>query len=393
MNRTRRSMPSAVSGLAVLLLASAASAQPASRLPAGLAQWKLSAQPILRIGSESDTTMQFLRVSARRMPAGEIAVMNSATAELRIFSPRGAFVRSLSRRGQGPGEFENPSSVYRAGDTLYVVEFAPNATRMSSFTLADGFLKRIPVRAGNVPEGIALRARLSTGDFLVSRGSFKALDPVLNMMKRDTTIFGIVRVAEPPAPVTFIGAFPDNTFFSFPSPAMRGGVGYSLFPLAPMLATGASGDRAWLGDTGTGLLSIFDATGKRVTQAQLPVRPRAFVDAALARARERAVASATSGIQTERWENIYDRKVRPRTAPLFTRLIPAPDGQMAVELYEEEERAVPRSVLVLDRNGKAVAGFVGPANVVIQEIGADYLLGVHFDDEGVEQVVMYSLQR
>jgi hypothetical protein len=66
---------------------------------------------------------------------------------------------------------------------------------------------------------------------------------------------------------------------------------------------------------------------------------------------------------------------------------------MAIELFEEEDRAVQRSVLVLDRDGKAVAGFVVPANVMIRELGADYVLGVHFDADGVEQVVQYRLQR
>lgn len=394
MNRAWRCAAFHFTACAIVGFASVLSAQPASTLPSGLPRWTLSAQPVVRIGSEADTNALFERiVGLTRMPSGEIAVLNAGTSELRIFAPNGRFLRSLSRRGQGPGELENASTLFRGGDTLYAVEFAPNAIRMSTYTLADGFLKRSAVRASNAPRGVSLRGRMSTGEFVVSRGTFKVIEPVANVMTRDTSTFGIVRVAEPPAAVTWLGDFLDNTFLGYPSPSMRGGVGFGQFVLGPLLEVGASSDRAWIGDTGTGAISIFDVAGQRVAQVQIPVRARGFNDAALARARQRALEEATSPILKERWENIYDRKWRPRTAPLFTRFIPAPGGQMAVELFEEEDRAVARSVLVLDRDGKAVAGFVVPANVMIRELGADYVLGVHVDADGVEQVVQYRLQR
>ena len=328
-----------------------------------------------------------------RMASGEIVIANAGTNELRVFTPAGRFLRSLSRRGQGPGELENLGRILRAQDTVLAIELAPGAIRMSSFTLASGFGSRGVVRASNAPQGVSPLARLSTGEFVVARGTFRPVYPVAGALTRDTMTVGLLRVAESPGAVVWLGDFPNNSWLGYPSPSMRNGVGFTRFPLGPSLVVAASGDRVWLGDSESGAITIFDALGQRVGQVQLPIRARPFVDAALARARQGALANAESDDQKARWENVYGERHRPRTAPLFTRFTPTPDGGMAVELFEEEDRAVARSTLVLDRNGKAVAGFFVPPNVVVHEIGADYLLGVHFDPEGVEQVVQYRLQR
>ena len=383
-----------IAAVAAHAAARAANAQPASTLPAGLARWTLAAQPVIRIGSESDTSAQFQRiVGVMRMASGEIVVANAGTSELRVFTPAGRFLRSLSRRGQGPGELENIGRILRAGDTVLAIELAPGAVRMSTFTLASGFGSRLAVRASNAPQGVSPLARLSTGELVVSRGTFRPVFPVAGALTRDTMTVGLLRVAEPPGAVVWFGDFPNNSWLGYSSPSMRNGVGFTRFPLGPSLVVAASGDRAWLGDSESGAITILDAAGRRVGQVQVPVRARPFVDAALARAKQAALADAATDDQKARWENVYGGSHRPRMAPLFTRFTPAPDGGMAIELFEEEDRAVARSTLVLDRNGQAVAGFVVPPNVVVHELGADYLLGVHFDPEGVEQVVQYRLQR
>jgi hypothetical protein len=349
---------------------------------------------VLRIGAEGTPNTEFLRIaSVTRMPSGEIVIGNAETAELRVFSSSGAFVRSLSRRGQGPGELENFGRFFRGGDTLFATEIAPGASRVSIFTLAAGFRTRTVVRAANAPRGPIPLARLSTGEFLVSPAGFRVVEPVAGVMWRDTSRLGILRVAEEPGVMVSLGSFQGMTFLGYASPSMRGGVGLATFTLGPSLVSGVSGDRVWIGDSGTGVITMFDAMGKAAGQTKLPIRPRGFSEAALDRAKARALASADTPNMTARYENLYDRSYRPRTAPLFTRFISGPDGEMVVELFEEEERAVPRSAIVLDRNGTPVAGFVIPASVVVHEIGDDYMLGVHFDDDGIERVVQYRIRR
>ena len=365
----------------------------ASTLPRDLPRWTLSAAPTLRIGDESNPNTQFLRIgSVMRMPAGEILIANRGTSELRLFSTAGTFLRSLSRAGQGPGEIQALGAIYRSRDTLFASEFAPNASRLHVFTVGEGYRTRMPIRPSNAPGGVSLIARLSSGEFLVQSGEWRAVTPVARLVSRDTAILGILRGGVTGS-VQWIDTLPGNTFLGYLSPTLRDGVGYTRFPLGASVVGGASGDRVWIGESESGAITIRDATGGSVGTVQMPVRPRPFVDAALERAKVRALASASNPNMKARSENIYDRAFRPRTAPVFSSFIPVGADQMGVELFEEEETSVPRSLIIFDRSGKPVAGLIIPANVVLHEIGGDYALGVETDGDGVERVVQYRMAR
>lgn len=373
-------------------LSAIAGAQPPTSLPRELHRWTLSAAPVLGIGAEGDPNTEFLRIAAvTRMPSGEVVVGNGNTAELRVFSPNGIFMRSLSRRGQGPGELENFSAIFRGRDTLFAIEFAPGSSRLHVFTLPEGFRNRSPVRASNAPRGATPLARLSSGEFLVTTGGFRVVQPVAGLVTRDTMPLGILRVGEP-GEILWFGEFPNNSWLGYASPSVRGGVGLTRYTLGPSLVTGASADRVWIGDSGTGAITIFNADGKPVAHSRVPLRPRAFSEAALERAKRHSLASASNDDQRARYESLYDKARRPGTAPLFTRFIPSAEGQMAVELFEED-RTVETSLIVFDPDGTPVAGLVVPSNVMLHEIGSDYALGVQIDDDGVERVVQYRLHR
>jgi len=377
----------------VILGAHVGDAQPSTALPADLRRWTLSAAPVLTIGTEGDTNTEFLRIAGvTRMPSGEIVVANGGSAELRVFSPEGRFLRSLSRRGQGPGELTNFSGIIRAHDTLFVTEFAPGATRLHIFTLGEGFRTRSPLRPGNAPKGAMPIAWLSSGEFLVSTGQIRVVNPVAGLVTRDTMALGVLHGGAA-GEVRWIGDFPNNSWLGYASPSLPSGMGFTRFTLGPSLVTGASADRIWIGDAGTGDITIRDAGGRTVAKAGMPVRPRAFSTAALERAKRSALTSASTPDLTARYENLYDRSRRPRTAPVFTRFIAGTDGQMGVELFEEEGPRVPRSIAILDRDGEVVARLTIPANVVVHEIGTDYVLGIQTDDDGVERVVQFRLIR
>ena len=347
---------------------------------------------MLRIGDDTDSNATFLRIKdVIRMPSGDILVPNDGTTELRLFSPRGAFIRSLSRQGQGPGELGNLGGVYRSGDTLFVTEPAPRSPLLHIFTLGEGFRNRSVIRPSNAPKGVSVVGRLSGGELLVMTG-FVIMQPVAGVLARDTMPVGILR-GGPTGTVEWLGNFPNISWLGYPSPALRSGVGMVRYTLGPSLVTGVSQDRVWIGDSGTGEITIRDATGTIVAKADLPVRARAFSEASLERAKQRALAAATRPQDRASHEALYASAHRPRRAPVFTRFIPANDGQMGVELFEEEDRAVSRSVLMLDRNGIPRGQFVCPAGVVLHEIGVDYVLGVETDADDVERVVMYRLTR
>ena len=51
-----------------------------------------------------------------------VFVLDSRAARVVVFSPDGAYLRDIGRRGGGPGEFQRPEAIGRIGDTLWVAD-------------------------------------------------------------------------------------------------------------------------------------------------------------------------------------------------------------------------------------------------------------------------------
>lgn len=105
----------------------------------------------LRIGAlEGGGPEMFGSIAAIAVSSiGDIAVLESQTQEVRIFDRGGDHVRTVGRRGEGPGEFKNAISIhYDGGDRLWVVDLG-NA-RYSVFSPTGELLRSSPRFAGVV---------------------------------------------------------------------------------------------------------------------------------------------------------------------------------------------------------------------------------------------------
>jgi hypothetical protein len=97
---------------------------------------------MLEIGVvEGDTNYQLHAVASTiRLSDGRIVAANAGTAELRMYGADGTFIRSIGRRGGGPGEFRFIARVYPHGtDSLLVFDIAGN--RVSVFDTAGTFAR------------------------------------------------------------------------------------------------------------------------------------------------------------------------------------------------------------------------------------------------------------
>jgi len=76
----------------------------------------------LSIGNDDDTNYQFYRVNGILLDEEEnIYALDSGNCRVQMFDKNGKYLQTMGRKGQGPGEFANPSAFYidREG-TLYV---------------------------------------------------------------------------------------------------------------------------------------------------------------------------------------------------------------------------------------------------------------------------------
>ncbi|MBC7895111.1 MAG: 6-bladed beta-propeller [Cytophagaceae bacterium] len=97
------------------------------------AQWSTEKKPLLSIGgAEGIGPTEFTGVQgAMRASNGLVAVADGGANELRVFDARGAFVRTIGRKGSGPGEFDRLITFVRSGDTMFVVD---NSARLNVYT-------------------------------------------------------------------------------------------------------------------------------------------------------------------------------------------------------------------------------------------------------------------
>ena len=64
---------------------------------------------------------------------GRIYVLDTGNSRVQVFDSKGEFLRSIGRKGQGPGEFMHPSVMALRGGRLFVGDF--NTARVSVWTL------------------------------------------------------------------------------------------------------------------------------------------------------------------------------------------------------------------------------------------------------------------
>ncbi|MCL4864871.1 MAG: hypothetical protein KJZ47_03185, partial [Gemmatimonadales bacterium] len=84
--------------------------------------------------------------------------------------------------------------------------------------------------------------------------------------------------------------------------------------------------------------------------------------------------------------------VLPAILPVLDGIMAGHGGEVWVRLFQLE--AGPTSeYLVVDRAGQAVATIAVPTDLTIHQVGADFVLGVRRDADGVETVVEYRLDR
>ena len=114
-------------------------------------EWRT--EEAVRIGHVEDSALGVSSIGAVRVhPSGRIYVLETDARQVRIFSADGRLVRTTGRRGQGPGEFENPSGMGFLGDTVWVTD-----TRRMTLLSADGDLlttsstPRLRVPVGDPP--------------------------------------------------------------------------------------------------------------------------------------------------------------------------------------------------------------------------------------------------
>jgi hypothetical protein len=358
-----------------------------TELGAQLPEWRVEADPAVVIGPGAGSHGEFAFIlAAARLADGSVAVVSRGTHDIRVFDGRGRHLRTYGRRGAGPGEYDQPSYVGRAGDTLFIHDFSHR--RVSAVHAATG-----AVQTRMMPPGgdATIYPVVRLGD-----GTLLAMPlPPTGLRRRDGTERGeialITIAADASQARSELGTFPWITTLAINPENQERARSVGFYDFGPSLHYTRSRDLIVVGDGAEPRLQYLTARGQRAGEATLPLERRAFDRKVVAAARDKLLAISPEQMRQSVQER-HEPRYLPEVQPYFRELFAGPDGEVWVERFRVDRFAAAEFV-VIGADRKSVARIALPPGLKPLEVGRDYVLGVATDEDGVEIVVLHRYAR
>lgn len=351
--------------------------------------WTLSDAPLLDIGGDDSGPPLYGVTGAKRLSDGRIVVASAGTKELQMYSPDGKLLSRVGRAGEGPGEFQTPVWVGAlSGDSIAAWDVG--LSRLSIFTPAGEFVRTVTPRGalGVFPMVVGV---LDDRRFVLLTGSgTEGLDLSGKAVQRDSVTILVLRRDGEISDT--IGRFPGTEQVALGSP--REGFLMRPLPFGKSTVAAVQGGIVFVGtgdryevsgyEPGMGLLALIraDRDPIPVTEADIEGYRRELVtiggegDAQAKRQQERLLAAAPY----------------PKTMPALTTIVPDPEGNLWVQDPPKPGQDND-TWTVFSPDGQARGTVRLPHRLTVQQIGADWVLGIRRDDDDVEHVQLYELRK
>lgn len=361
-----------------------------AQLQGNVPTWSLSATPSVTIADDGTPATQFVRVmGVMRLSTGHIAVINRGTNDVRIFDARGKYVATFGRTGEGPGEFRRIELAGRSGDTAYFYDSGVQRTTTVLLGARPELLGTTLITATGNRGSFSISGRLSDGRWVATTNVSPTFDgpPGVHRLPGSTGI--IARSGD--GAVNWLGDFKSAAIFVHNPTGdfKQASTGPIAFP--PWLRSATSGGQIWIGDSGTDSLVVVRARDNSRFTVKVPFTrrapTRALIDAY--RSEETGGKAPVVGSFTEAK---FSAKYLPELLPSFESLTPGPQGEVWIQEYVGN-RQQPAQYVALDANGRPRGRMRVPAGSRLREVGPDYVIVVHEDNDGVESIRVHAFQR
>jgi len=353
--------------------------------------WEVDSVPDLVLGTSSDPAEQFFRIGGMKgLSEGGVVVVDGSSRELRFFNSFGLLQNRVGRKGEGPGEFDDPVLV--------------PTVESDSLLIWDTGLKRFQVFSndGQDHRTVLLRERWPAG----GRSPVGAVDHQHMLVRKHQAVWFA------PASEQTTGAKEDQVdyFWYDPTagietsivsvPVMRNFIYVrngrppvmDLIPFAADPSSAVTLDGVLLAHGPDPEVHKFDLEGRlrlifRVEELSRPVTPE-MIEAHI----DRRLSAAQSASSRDFLRELFSQMPIPDTLPAFQSLQVDEVGWLWAELYARDPNS-PKQWMIFDPEGRAHGTIETPGGLDVQSIGEDFILGVWLDEFGVEQVRRHSLRR
>lgn len=359
--------------------------------PGQAPSWALTASPLVTIGEDGSPETEFLRIrGVVRLPSGQIVVANAGTSELRVFDRAGRYLATAGRNGEGPGEFRYPELVGRSGDTL--LAWDGRLRRVSRFlaTPIPKYLSALSVTATSDRDRPYVTGRLPTGEWVMSTSYSPTFDMPAGAHRYATS----VGWAAPHGGgrIEWFGSFDGYALFVHNPKGDLRTASVGFVAISPTTVSTVSGNRVWVLDTDSDSLLAFALGAAQPAVFRLNVQRQPIPDALVRTSLENRLVTRKDDRSRAFTRAAHSREVLPRRLPVAEDLVAGVDGEVWLQEFAGVDH-LPTAYLVVSAAGKIVARVQVPAGFRVREVGRDYLLGGHKDEDGVETVRMYGLRR
>lgn len=349
--------------------------------------WSLGAEPRLRIGQiEGDPAHLFSEiVGVVGMDDGTILVGDFGSQEIRLFDGEGGHLKTVGRKGAGPGEFTGISAMGPGPNGLaWIYDFS---LRRLTWLDSRGQVVRLTTLApeppmlqpvGPLPDGtFVFRELWAAAAVAEARDAGFRRDPI-----------AYVRFDSAGVLVDTLGVFPGREVFL----SQEEGRGVMGTPLFGRTSSGA----IWRGGVAVGSQVTFEIElrgpeGGLRRMVRLPDRdlrlPPAEVEAYI----DLRVGMAEEG-ERARVRREMEAMPVPDSHPAYGELRGDLLGNLWVSAFAPFPK-IPGSWSVLDPEGRWLGEVSMPEGFYPRDFGPDWVLGTETDEMDVTYVVLYPLSR
>lgn len=353
-----------------------------------VSQWRLRTEPAVRIGVvEGDSVYQLFNArSAYRRPDGSLVVANSGSREIRFYDGTGRHLRSVGRRGQGPGEYgylrwarpyRGDSMVSLDGTTTRITVSDAQGRYARSFTPEAPGERPIAYVVGIFPDG----------SFLAQYGERAATSQDSTRVERPAISYGLWT--------------PDGAFvrevraFSGEDQFIRAdgrSVSVAPLPFGRQTTVAVFGDHVLVAENSAPEISLFDQDGRLVRIVRAPWARPPLSDRDAQAHRQEQLAS----IEPTPFADLQRASIRatpyPELLPFYGEVVVDADRNIWVQGPPTPGRNTDRW-LVFSEAGTYAGWIAIPRSLRVTQIDSDAIVGIATDDLGVQYVEVYPIER
>jgi len=328
-------------------------------------------RPLLSIGVVDGAEPYLLNgvAGALRQSDGRVVVANCGSSELRFYDAAGLHVRTVGGRGGGPGEFQYLRRIYPAGgDSIGAYDGLPRH-RASHFTPEGSHVRTVPLAAR-----VEVMGRLADGALLGRAVEVQPREP--GRFRRATTLY---RLDAKGMVLDSLSGLPGREGVNDAQGRPR------ALRMERMAVLAVLSDRIAFGGQDEAVFIEYSADLQPVRRVATVTRPEEVTDAA------RNAWEAATDVMIPLGGTVpgYGPESAPQM-PAYRHMVAGIDGR--VWLQDPDRPGTYPLVWTAYQGGRPAMRVELPARFFPTQFGPDWVLGIHYDPEGIERVQLFRMQ-